>query len=308
MKKAYFVPDNGEVHHYTDTGGLIGIIQGEKLWATNIQFLNDSLEYDFGLRAVIDALRDSLARAKESDSPTILYSIELENAVQAGITMLESTGPSPKDGQYVCCFSRCFDDLGQWRGYATDGYCITFDEHKLTKSLSESQPDERSVRHGSVAYGGFFEWGQAEYTDSVLSRLHEILHKSDTNLEEYGFSASDPIFGEFVRQNNRHALAAIAEVAAVQNSIPFLKEAGFADEQEMRVCVSHPNAVEFRPSKIGPIPYTELKFDPTCIKAITVGPGLNIELRQATLEYLLTQKFGKGHGIQVQKTELSFRG
>ncbi|MCD2116457.1 MULTISPECIES: DUF2971 domain-containing protein [Rhodococcus] len=308
MTYIHWEPDNGEVHHYTDTGGLIGIIRNKKFWATNIQFMNDSLEHDSGLQRVTKSLDDALKRLREDDSGEITHTDELHESVQTIKKMLRGAGANPKDGQYVCCFSNHYDDLGQWRGYARDGYCITFDKDELTKSLSESQPDQRSVRHENVDYGLGFEQNETGYSDAVLRKLHEILHRPDANLEDHGFSASDPTFGDLVRQNNRNALAAIAGVAAYQLTIPFLKEKGFAAEQEMRVCVSYPTTVDFRPSKIGPIPYTELAFDPHSIKSVTVGPGLNMDLRQATLEYLLVHEFGKDHGIQIKKTGLSFRG
>lgn len=308
MTKAYMVPNDGNVHHYTDTGGLIGILQGRKLWATNIQFLNDSLEYEFGLQSVTDGLRSSLAKRRDTDSEESPFTSELEDSVQTVIRLLKNIGTSTKDGQFVCCFSNYCDDLGQWRGYAQEGYCITFDRDKLTESVSGFQADKRSVKHQNVTYGDYFGWGWAPYMDSVLSRMHEILHKPEIVPGDYGFSTSDPLFGDLVREDDRNALAAMAGVAAVQNSILFQKEKGFADEQEMRICVSHPDQVNFRPSRIGPIPYTELKFDPECIKAVTVGPGLNIELRRSTLAYLLSREFGKDHEIEIKQTALSFRG
>lgn len=309
MTYIHWAPDNGEVHHYTDTGGLIGIIRKKKFWATKIQFMNDSLEYDFGVQKVTKSLDDALERLRADNPGAITFTDALQKSVQTVIEMLRGSGSNPRDGQYVCCYSRHPDDLGQWRGYAKDGYCITFDEELLTKSLASYQSDERAVRCGNVDYGGqAYGWTEEEYTDAVLGRMNDILHNPDSNLGDYGFSASDPIFGEFVRQNQRNALAAISGIAAVQEQIPFLKESCFAAEMEVRVCVSHPREVDFRPSAIGPIPYTELEFDPKSIKSVTVGPGLNIDLRQATLEYLLTHTFGNDHGILIKKTALSFRG
>ncbi|MFE3291639.1 DUF2971 domain-containing protein [Rhodococcus sp. NPDC059234] len=308
MQKAYTAADDGEVHHYTDTTGLIGIIQGKKLWATNIQFLNDSLEYDFGLQRVTDALRNSFDKLKTAESADESSASELEKSLEVAIGLLEGKGGNPKDGQFVCCLSNFGDDLGQWRGYAQEGYCITFDRDELTESIAESQDDERSVRHGNVTYGPGYDWGVGHVTDEVLSRMHEIVSDPDVDLKKYRFLESDPTFGEIVRDRNRPLLASITCIAAVQSSIPFQKEDGFVNEQEMRLCVSHPGEVKFRPSKIGPIPYVELEFNPASIKAVTVGPGLNIELRQSTLEYLLAHEFGKDHTIEVKKTALSFRG
>ncbi|MBM4639502.1 DUF2971 domain-containing protein [Rhodococcus hoagii] len=307
MRKAYVIPNDGNVHHYTDTGGLIGIIESEHLWATNIQFLNDSLEYDSGLLRIASNLRQAVERINRPDSK-IPFTTELKDSVESSIRILEGIGVRAKEQQFICCFSRYRDDLSQWRGYAREGYCITFDEASLTKSVRESQPDERSVRHGNVSYGDAYDWAYGMNVDAVLAGMHDILHNNDKGADEYGVSADDPNFGAMVRENNRSGLASLLCVTRFQDSIPFLKEDGFSDEQEMRIGVSHPKEIKFRASTIGPMPYCELRFDPKSIKAITVGPGLNIELRTATLEYLLAQKFGSDHNIEVKKTELSFRG
>ncbi|MDZ7929047.1 MAG: DUF2971 domain-containing protein [Rhodococcus sp. (in: high G+C Gram-positive bacteria)] len=308
MMKAYFLPADGEAHHYTDSGGLIGIIQNRALWATNIQFLNDSLEFDFGLQRVTAAMKSGLDRVRNCDSGNTPFSEALEKSVETAVNLLEGVGKDSKSAQFVCCFSSFPDDLSQWRGYAREGYCITFDAEQLMASITDHQDDKRSVRSAPVTYGDGTEWGAIEYMDTVLARMHEILDQKDLNFEDYGYSETDPFSGGFVKANDRHTLSALAGVAAVQQSIPFRKDAGFADEQEIRVCVSYPKAVKFRPSRIGPLPYTELKFDPAAIKTVTVGPGLNTELRQATLESLLTYEFGKDHEIEVKTTELSFRG
>ncbi|MCD2139764.1 DUF2971 domain-containing protein [Rhodococcus pyridinivorans] len=271
--------------------------------------MNDALEYDFGLQIVSRSLNDALKRLEQAGSEKISSTIELKNSVQTVKEMLGGTVFNPKDGRYVCCFSRLHDDLGQWRGYANNGYCITFDRDFLTDSIAASLIDPRALDWGYVDYGGQnYSWSEKSYTDSALERMHDILHNPGSDLESYGFSESDPIFGELVQRNQREALAAIAGVAAVQSPIPFLKEACFVAESEMRVCISYPSSVKFRPSAIGPIPYSELEFDPRAIKAVTIGPGLNMDLRQATVAYMLSNKFGRDHQIELRKTRLSFRG
>ena len=308
MTKAYLIPDDGTVHHYTDTGGLIGIVQNKSLWATNIRFLNDSLEYDFGLQAVTDALNNSLERLRDKNSGEFPYTSKLQNSVEKAITLLRGVGAPTKDGQFICCFSKLGDDLSQWRGYAQEGYCISFYRGKLTEGVLESQAEEGSVRHQDVAYGGTLDWTLAHHANDALSGMNHVLHDPKFSPAELGIHPDETTFGEIARNNDRDRLAALVGALSFLNEIPFMKEDGFSDEQEMRICVSNPTEVKFRPSRIGPIPYIELPFNPDSIKSITVGPGLNIELRQATLEYLLRAEFGKDHGIQVKKTTLSFRG
>ncbi|MFD5809405.1 DUF2971 domain-containing protein [Rhodococcus aetherivorans] len=307
MTKAYMIPNANEVHHYTDTGGLIGIIENGVLWATNIQFLNDSLEYEFGLQKMETSLRQALNRLHDSDSSTP-HTPELESATESAIAILQGMGANTKDGQFVCCLSRLPDDLSQWRGYAREGYCITFDEQHLTDSAKRLQRVENSIKTGTVAYDGYFDWQQADHTDFVLSSMHRALHDESIKPEDFGIRPNHPEFGAIARENNRSALAVLVCVTQIYELIPFIKSAGFADEQEMRIRVSYPESIKFRTSRIGPLPYAEVPFDLNAIKSITVGPGLNIELRKATLEYLLTHKFGTDHKIEIKETGLSFRG
>jgi hypothetical protein len=46
----------GTLFHYSDQVGYLGILQSGKLWATGIQLLNDSLEYELGLRLIAQNL------------------------------------------------------------------------------------------------------------------------------------------------------------------------------------------------------------------------------------------------------------
>ncbi|MFF3178609.1 DUF2971 domain-containing protein [Rhodococcus pyridinivorans] len=304
----YAIPQDGEVHHYTDTGGLIGILQSGSLWATNIQFLNDSLEYDFGLQKVSAQVLNALKRARTEKTFSEGNFPELEETVGTTLTILEGMREGIRKGMFVCCLSNYRDDLSQWRGYAREGYCITFDREELIKSIRETQEDANAVRYGNIIYGDGMGWELTPQIDGALAGMNDILSNPAADLSVYGIGQDDPIFGDPAVPEKRRAAAVSVGVAAVLWAIPLFKEEGFADEQEMRICVSHPNDVKFRPSAIGPIPYAELKFDPKSIRAVTVGPGLNIDLRESTLSYLLAHQFGKNHGIQINKTELSFRG
>ena len=50
--------DNEVIYHYTDAHGLLGIVQGRQLWASNAAFLNDSTELTY--------IREVLAEVAEN--------------------------------------------------------------------------------------------------------------------------------------------------------------------------------------------------------------------------------------------------
>lgn len=45
------------LHHYTDVKALEGILRNQELWFTNARHFNDPKEIDYGLGAVLEALR-----------------------------------------------------------------------------------------------------------------------------------------------------------------------------------------------------------------------------------------------------------
>ena len=61
------------VYHYTNAGGLIGIITSGQLWASDARFLNDAAETAFALPEIIRILQERLANEPEvSEAAEIL--------------------------------------------------------------------------------------------------------------------------------------------------------------------------------------------------------------------------------------------
>src|SRR2546423_10494745 len=47
------------LYHYTSADGLLGMLQGRQLWATNVRFMNDTSELAYGIRLVREVLQES---------------------------------------------------------------------------------------------------------------------------------------------------------------------------------------------------------------------------------------------------------
>lgn len=124
---------SNETHwHYTDAGGLIGILRNKELWASSLGYLNDSAEVAFGL----EVLKDALERYSSGRSPW-----------PSGIPVARS----PLD-VYSVSFSTEGDLLSQWRGYAGGrGYALGFELAKLVH-ISRG-PGDHSVEPYAVRYG-----------------------------------------------------------------------------------------------------------------------------------------------------------
>lgn len=96
------------LYHYTNQGGLLGIIESASMWATKIQYFNDSAEYHLTLRLaerlVHDFVREGRYRiSSDADRDSMLSSIK--SIEQANL--------------FVISLSSLNDSLSQWRGYGS---------------------------------------------------------------------------------------------------------------------------------------------------------------------------------------------
>ncbi|MER5837600.1 hypothetical protein ABT116_44380, partial [Streptomyces sp. NPDC002130] len=152
--------ENDILYHYTNFGGFSGIIKSQKLWGTDIKYLNDAqeLKYSAGLMAeIFHSLAQELPDLTEEerrecgdffttegpDHRDPSYLGPKKHALRAAAWSLaalvdESQPQMPYDWKwangYVTCFTTERDSLGQWRGYAGgDGFAVGFDRAKLAE-------------------------------------------------------------------------------------------------------------------------------------------------------------------------------
>jgi hypothetical protein len=98
------------LYHYTDRGGLAGIITAQMVWFTHYQHLNDDREIKFGMSvasSVLSEIGDRLPKARIfCDLVADLFSAENLSIVF---------------DFYIASFSRRRDDPYQWKNYACVG-------------------------------------------------------------------------------------------------------------------------------------------------------------------------------------------
>jgi hypothetical protein len=114
------------LYHYTGQDGLLGIINSNSLWATDITYLNDSMEFDKPLRLLRNALQHS---ATTERGRALFEDADL-------IFRLQRTFKS------ICaaCFCEDGDLLSQWRGYSSQGYgySLEFNTSILNKKIQDT--------------------------------------------------------------------------------------------------------------------------------------------------------------------------
>ncbi|HCR1838985.1 DUF2971 domain-containing protein [Enterobacter kobei] len=243
------------IYHYTDLHGLKGIVEGNALWATNINFLNDKNEYIHGFKC----FRNTIEYLDEEINGVPVKQL-LKQAIENHMDIHENPDNFKSKHVYSISFCREFDQLSQWRGYGnSQGVCLEFDEGELVKGLDS---DGLTFLHNDVIY--------TSETSTV-----EVNYKIKNLFESIAQSAPD-VFDSFINFIRLNSL--------ISSNIPFFKNIGFSEEKEFRLVFSpllkFPH-IKFRVGAYGLIPYLEMKMrggDKIPIKRIIIGPSKDREL------------------------------
>ena len=247
-----------QLYHYTDVNGLMGIIKYEKLWATDINFLNDSEEYYAGIRKLKDFCSSSLS------------SLDKTNHVDKVISGLYELIPDiieknlTNRNLYITSFTSKEDNLRQWMSYCPDnsGYCIEFDRHNILMNEQCEKKLNITCRIEDVDYGqGTF--------DKQLSfeSIMKMIKATDTRTAALNV-ANNLLFHCCAIKNNE-----------------------FHDESETRLVaqstISKEHNAKYRTRSGVIVPYIEYPIKKSAIKRIIIGPNINMDLAKKGLEDFL---------------------
>lgn len=276
--------------HYTDTAGLLGILQEEpNLWASDVRFMNDAQELIYAQDAVVDGIRTM-------SSPTLREDHWAHELGERAVLTFEKYKGFVLDGVaagnlgvYVVCFCESGDLLSQWRGYGkNEGYVIEF----RADALQEGHKDIGAYPEAT----GLFPvgYGEEAVNDGVTRAIAAV---ELFNLNHPGVKAS------------YKALTVAAILATI-------KHPGFSEEQEWRLITAfqdiqgegfglHSIPTKFRPSAAGFSPYIELSIPMDAVVSVRVGPGDRAEIREAAVRRFLKSVKSKA---AVLPATIPFRG
>lgn len=101
------LPD--QLYHYTSFRGLLGIVKSKSLWASDIHYLNDEQELDFGLATIREVIEERTKSARDEHDSMLLQELSshMDNLARTKVL--------------VASFSEVDDLLSQWRGYCPNG-------------------------------------------------------------------------------------------------------------------------------------------------------------------------------------------
>ena len=265
--------------HYTTPIGLLGIAKTGELWATKIQFLNDSSEFALAFddaRIVLNQRKRDRTFSNRHDF--IDYAIELISRLS-------------QRNVFVVSFSEAGNLLSQWRAYGRGAisYSIGFNRANLERLGSRSgfnlhkciyNPSERTELVSKIV-------------ESALSALAE-----DEKKVGFDYHASREIHGQRIA----------GEIALWS---PLFKHHSFSEEREWRlisfsVPIGDPRVFS-RIGKLGLIPTcrVDLKDDSgkMKVKELFQGPAPDVE---HALQGLTCFRFNHDNFMEIEAIKPSY--
>jgi hypothetical protein len=234
--------------HYTDAGGLKGIIESDRLWATDTRFLNDASEITHGLDLAAQALNDYDTTGLKAATGRFVQGLgNLEQQVLSRYfdrTLVV----------YVACFCDHGDLLSQWRAYGgtagVGGYAIGFSPRPPMAGWPHVAPGNHGFRLRGVLYD----------LDKQTAICHDLIKRLIPLLDE------DPEDLQKQKAFSDNLIDGLVEIAT------WCKHPTFSEEREWRIVYvrnedANPLTTNHRPLHGVLVPYVELTL-PT-----PVGPG-----------------------------------
>lgn len=274
-----FAREGRRLYHYTDLGGLAGIIDRHDLWLTHLRYSNDNEELQHGLRVADRILAESMAKqAKSSPGRRVLERVQ---------SLLASSLAS---AVYVTCFCTKDNLLGQWRGYAGNGAGVSL----------------------AIDPFGFAEVaGQESVGFLRLWKVFYDIEKQNNIARNAIRRALSQRLGEDTRVWRLYD--------ALQFFIPTFKHPDFRDEEEYRLIFTpQPDAKvqpHFRVARGMLVPYISLRdilravgveMPRLPIKEVRVGPSTHRDLNVMSTRLLLER--GGYKEVPVQMSDTPYRG
>ncbi|VVM47440.1 DUF2971 domain-containing protein [Pseudomonas fluorescens] len=252
------------LYHYTNQGGLIGVLSSKNMWATQAHFLNDPTEFTHALN-----FAKRIASNLYEDDYFEVFGWELRTRLEA------LSGESI----FVASFSETPDLLSQWRGYcpAGSGYCLGFDFQGVKAFC-----DENGLRLEKCIYGHEEQVGAIiELAQSCLSLFpippltqEDFQHLSSEKQVDFQMSYQKYVTGEGSAAAQNAIDIFCRELIALA---PLFKNQGFHEEAEWRIIAQAPEcSTHFRAGPSYVVPYVELnvlKGRLSILRTVMIGPN-----------------------------------
>ena len=104
------------LHHYTNQKGLLGIFETGEFWATKIQYMNDTTEFEYAINLAKQALNKRHSVIVGSIKNALIINSLERRQCEVLLSIIEYLDNLA--GANICTVSFCADPdlLNQWRG------------------------------------------------------------------------------------------------------------------------------------------------------------------------------------------------
>lgn len=331
------------LYHYTTGQGMLGLLQGARLWATNAHFLNDPSEIQYGTKLVQEELEGASRQHKEDlkkvDSGiegfwdrwiakifVASYRVpEIEKWSKEALRVFEAQGEP-----YITCFCPNGDLLSQWRGYGSAGcgYAVGFDGAKLAhftldgaagsavlRRVIYNEDDQRKIVHSWVKA---IYSGELDLRREIAERFRELrVGKPLAYLLASGKTPEAKQFRDHVADRvaelNRgmeHFTRFLAECLVCFKNPAYHEEAEWRLITFVKIGAATTAQMDFRARQDWVIPYVKLAAagDPARLPVthIVCGPILEAAPTAKSVS-MLAQKLGYGE-VSVKRSTIPYRG
>jgi hypothetical protein len=279
-------PLPNDLFHYTSAQGLLGMISGSSMWATNIEYLNDTAEFNHGENIITETVNRWKRRPKN------------KNGVRKKFFELIDEAPRffQAEDVFVISLTEKRDQLSQWRGYTpfNSGYSIGFDTEQL--QLTGWATNKMQLMRCIYSEDQQKKFVDA-FIDNLLNRWERRITK--TNGQQLTKKLEDEVF-EF-------RIFSIFVAAS-------MKDPAFSEECEWRLLGLHRDykTLCFRPGASSLVPYIQLQWgegtklkDAQPIRSVTCGPCPDPKLSEKSLRRLLDAS--NLSGVKIHQSDIPFR-
>jgi hypothetical protein len=290
--KYYEFPEQATptLRHYTTAAGLAGIIESKSIFATHIQFLNDTSEVIHSA-AVAERVFDECT--KQSDP---VAGLPAQRVAERGAFLFKMRRAIKNQAAFVTSFCEDDDLLSQWRGYAMEGFAVGLDSldsnrlanpavsqsivRKVIYQYSRKKTELLRIVTAAIKAGDNVPHGaDAENVKLVIQLLSTLL------LETWAHTVKHQKFEE------EREWRIVSLVGAQRPALSTEKDDFFVRVSNGQLIPT----IRLRP-KTGLLP----------ISRITCGPNSNRDLTEKGVRMLL-EGCGYGNNVQVQHSQIPFR-
>jgi hypothetical protein len=265
------LPEPEVVYHYTTVDTMMKIVESRSIWATNMDYLNDTTEQEHFLALVRGRLPEFL-HERGIKGP---YQFDNREVFDLGKWFTPPDERLPLHNLvFVASFSGEPDSLAQWRSYCPDGngVAIGFSVAELKKA----RVLDKALKEKDTACYENIEFRAVEYLDkSMIDSIDSAIAEAIELAEAGDFCIGLPVTSE----ERRHARFN----GILRNEACTKKHASFHHENEFRLVVqptAPPESITLRFRSTGTtlVPFIVVHFEGRFVEDVVVGPTSNMSL------------------------------